>query len=385
MDPTLIETLLNMSESDVLDFKREQYLFANATDDQKSEIVKDIVAFANAWKTTDAYILLGVDENHGGRGLVTGVQGHINDADLQQLVNSKTNRPVSFGYIPVTVDGLPVGIIRVAAKQDRPIFLKKPFGKLKANTVYIRRGSSTAEAGLDEVARMGSSASLAVEPQVEVQLADPPTRNLLGVSTTIRSRVLEKPPPMPPMPEIYDASAVAAVSKLAVAWRASKIRPLSEMMFRPDPEKVIAYRKEVALLTGIGFSVRNAGTLLVRGLRIVLAVPKLDGLRVMEERPEEPTGLVARIYEPSNIAAVDLADTWEVTAAIGSVQPGATAFSDAFWIGSEVERELRLVARVYGDNIPRPADVPIMIKIEVEKGWLDEEVDGDGEDGDDED
>jgi hypothetical protein len=49
--PELIETLLNMSESASLDFKRDQYPLAGASDEQKSELVKDIVAFANAWKS----------------------------------------------------------------------------------------------------------------------------------------------------------------------------------------------------------------------------------------------------------------------------------------------------------------------------------------------
>ena len=48
IDPALIEILLNMAESDVLDFKRDQYPLAGATDDQKGELVKDIVAFDNA-------------------------------------------------------------------------------------------------------------------------------------------------------------------------------------------------------------------------------------------------------------------------------------------------------------------------------------------------
>jgi hypothetical protein len=39
-----------MAESDVLDFKRDQYPLAAATEDQESELVKDVVAFANAWK-----------------------------------------------------------------------------------------------------------------------------------------------------------------------------------------------------------------------------------------------------------------------------------------------------------------------------------------------
>lgn len=98
MNNTIIEELLNEDESSSLDFKRDQYTFDKATDDQKNELLKDILAFSNSWRRTDAYILIGVEEIKGGRSKVVGVSNHIDDANLQQLVNKKTQRPVNFSY-----------------------------------------------------------------------------------------------------------------------------------------------------------------------------------------------------------------------------------------------------------------------------------------------
>jgi hypothetical protein len=42
MNDTLMEELLHEEETETLDFKRDQYLFAGATDDDKGEIVKDV-------------------------------------------------------------------------------------------------------------------------------------------------------------------------------------------------------------------------------------------------------------------------------------------------------------------------------------------------------
>ena len=53
---TLIESLLHQNEGTALDFKKEQYPFQRATDEQKSELLKDILAFANSWRQDDAYI-----------------------------------------------------------------------------------------------------------------------------------------------------------------------------------------------------------------------------------------------------------------------------------------------------------------------------------------
>ena len=119
----------------------------------KSELLKDILAFANTLRRSSAYILIGVDEVKGGRSKVVGVQTHLDDAKLQQFVNSKTQQPVEFAYFPFPTEGVEVGIIEIPV-QERPIYLKKAFGKLEENTVYIRRGSSTMTAALDEIAQM---------------------------------------------------------------------------------------------------------------------------------------------------------------------------------------------------------------------------------------
>jgi predicted HTH transcriptional regulator len=155
MNETLIEELLNEDESSSLDFKRDQYLFEKASDEEKSELLKDLVAFANAWRRTDAYILIGVEEVRGGRSKVVGCSSHFDDARIQQFVNSKTNRPLTFSYEVFPFEGNQLGVFHLPL-QDRPIFLNKDFGKLTRSTVYIRRGSSTDCADPDEIAKMGS-------------------------------------------------------------------------------------------------------------------------------------------------------------------------------------------------------------------------------------
>ena len=154
MDEKLFEELLYENENPTLDFKEEQYSFVGATDEEKSELLKDILAFANAWRRTNAYVLIGVQEVKGGRSIVKGITQHFDDASLQQFINSKTNRPVNFSYIPFAFEGEQVGVIEIH-EQERPIFLLKDFGKLSKDRVYIRRGSSTVIANPEEIAKMG--------------------------------------------------------------------------------------------------------------------------------------------------------------------------------------------------------------------------------------
>ena len=63
---------------------------------QKSELLKDILSFANSWRRTSAYVLIGVEEVKGGRSKVLGVPRHLDDANLHQFFNQKTQRAVEF-------------------------------------------------------------------------------------------------------------------------------------------------------------------------------------------------------------------------------------------------------------------------------------------------
>jgi hypothetical protein len=169
MDAKLLNDLLHEEESATLDFKRDQYPFAGADDATKSELLKDVLAMANAWRRIDAYVLIGVEDVRGGKSNPLGVTTHHDDATLQQFVNSKTNRPITFGYEAAAIDGHQVGILRIDV-QERPYFLKKDYGKLKAATVYVRRGSSTDIADPDEIHRMGAASAHDEPSQIEDKL-----------------------------------------------------------------------------------------------------------------------------------------------------------------------------------------------------------------------
>jgi predicted HTH transcriptional regulator len=98
MNNELFERLLYEEESDTLDFKRDQYRFVKAQDTEKSELLKDILGFANAWRRSEAYIVIGVEDVRGGRANVVGIplSEHLDDHSLQQFVNNLTNQPVRF-------------------------------------------------------------------------------------------------------------------------------------------------------------------------------------------------------------------------------------------------------------------------------------------------
>ena len=159
--PELIDRLLDSGEGVTLDFKRAQYLFEGR--ESKSELLKDVLAFANTPRQDDAYILIGVEEKRGTRSEVVGVEKHLDDANLQQFVNSKTQRPVRFSYREATHDGRSIGVLLIPMQMG-PLYATADYGKVKKHAVYVRHGSSTAIANPDEIRHMGAPTMPAATP-----------------------------------------------------------------------------------------------------------------------------------------------------------------------------------------------------------------------------
>ena len=175
LDLKILECLLNEAEGASLDFKSAQYPFENAHKGEKVELLKDILAFANSWRRTTAYILIGVDEVKGGRSNIVGVDKHLDDASLHQFVNGKTQSPVEFNYQVIQIEGTTIGAIEIPS-QKRPIYLNKNFERLNAREVFIRDGSSTRTATPEEIAKMGAeeviSGTPLLEPRFRIWLVD---------------------------------------------------------------------------------------------------------------------------------------------------------------------------------------------------------------------
>lgn len=155
MSDEILNKLRYRSEGDDLDFKQAQYHFIDGNDITKSEMLKDILAMANAWREGTGYIVLGFKDQRPHPAEVTGITGHIDDAQLQQFVNSKVKPKLTLRYEEHLYDGKTVGLISVP-KQKRPFFIGNAYGKLKSNVVYVRRGSSTDEAEPTEAIAMAS-------------------------------------------------------------------------------------------------------------------------------------------------------------------------------------------------------------------------------------
>jgi hypothetical protein len=347
MNDSLMEQLLHEGESSSLDYKRDQYPFAGATDEEKSELLKDILAFANGWRHAEAYILIGVEEVAGGRSTVVGVSNHIPENDLQQFVNSKTNRPVMFSYRAYPFEGKQVGVITIP-QQDRPIYLTKNYGRLQKHAVYYRQGTTTAVASPDEIARMGSGpvkqrASLIVEfadTQQEVALGD-------RISWTAEFCRMPEPKDIPgpeePSSDIHHP--LLGHIHIPGPLTFDLHERLNERYYYDLAEYEFCRR----LFRKVRLVVSNTGDVPASDVRVEMTVPTKQGIVILRSSkfPDVPKRRVDRITvaamrdmrlrpafrSPGDVDIDENEHRYKVEVDCGTLQPGRRVWSDEFHIG----------------------------------------------------
>lgn len=273
IDEIQIKMLCFKSESETLDFKRDQYKFIGCTDEDKSELLKDILSFANAWREENAYILIGVSEENGHREIV-GINpvDVIDDATIQQFINNKTNKVVPF--ISYTVN-CQKGLVQVIEIRDcgseRPFFSVKDYGKVKKNVVKVKRGSSTDDADLEEIVRMGEHRSLRKQPILEAAICPAGTEDFRTDNVTIRVLNID-----------FDESALNM-------RREDPPRYASIMDTEVSPIDKMDWIKQAFRVCSLNLRLKNVSDIQARDLRIEATLNNTSfGFKALDYFPQKP-------------------------------------------------------------------------------------------------
>lgn len=363
MDKDLLEVLLHQDESETLDFKADQYAFEGVDDTRKGEILKDILAFANSWRREDAYILIGVEEVRGGRSTVCGTSSHLLNRNLQQFVNSKVNRPITFSYTENEFEAQQVGILAIPV-QDRPFFLLKDFGRLKAKTVYIRRGDTTAEATPDEVFRMGSIVNRSdSQPALELAFADLRQRTELGGDITLSCTDYTVPDSIPDY------------GRQERSWETLSTRVGKNFDYLRD---IAEFVRSFGILRPVGFTIHNPSTTAATNVCLRFRIASTNA-RVLskDQMPNQPsTDLFgnlrrAQMLQKKPVSVTAHGDFYEVRVDIGTVQPGMTEWSpEDIFIGCPNSFEIVVEVTISADNLRFPEMRSLGIRSVVESRRL---------------
>ena len=364
----LIESLLYEEESTELDFKRDQYPFDGADDRLKGELLKDILAFTNAWRRADAYILIGIQDIKGGRSVVEGVTTHLDDAKLQQFVNSKTSRPINFSYSALEFEGKQIALIRIPL-QERPVFLLRDFGGLAKHQVYLRRGSSTAIALPDEIARMGVLIDEASSRSPQL------SSNIVcggGDERSATSLELRTEPLIPPANDTIPSFKFPG-SNVADGLSIRSMIPANEEYYKQLAE----YVRFHSALRPFRLSVSNAGTAVAMDVKLVIEA--IDPERKFElvhqsDKPERPRkeslatiGMLSKISSPKpDVECAYSRDRWRIKVTLGKIQAKDTVVSsNVIFVGANSSGELKFDVKIFSDDLPAPAQGMLSLSFEA--------------------
>jgi hypothetical protein len=371
MEYEFFERLLYEEESTTLDFKKQQYSFAKATEEQKSELLKDVLGFANAWRPSEAYILIGVEEVRGGRSNVIGIEksDHLDDHALQQFVSNLTNRPVRFHYEAFGFEDKQVGIIHIEA-QTRPLYLKNDYAKLKKDSVYVRRGSSTdptKPATNDEIAQMGRTPELQ-SAELAIEFADIGSDGSLGTSLVWETEFCEMPKlkDIPPY-ETYELFQSPLYSANSIYYMEMAGYEYTRRLFRP-----------------VRLAVQNRGQVAADELRVEFSIPTEGQVLAIHssEIPRAPKRQTNRfgLLNPSNIRPssrqpgslkIDKNSARiRVEVECGHLQPGRRIWSDIFYLARRKTGDIQFDGRVFAANLPQPKDFNLIVSVNVSNSAL---------------
>lgn len=125
-------------EGTKLDFKREQY-----RKEKYKDLIKDIMAMANAPVEGKRYIITGVKDLPGGTKEYFSIpeKEFVDQATYQQILRENVEPSIDFSYYPIEVDGNLLGVFEIDKCINPPYMMKKDFNGLNKGDCFVRRGS----------------------------------------------------------------------------------------------------------------------------------------------------------------------------------------------------------------------------------------------------
>jgi hypothetical protein len=376
MTTDLFVQLLDQPEGETLDFKRDQYKFVGMKDDNvRSELLKDVLAFANTPRVGEAFIIVGVKKHPGGRSDLVGIQpqtraeDHLDDAQVQQFVNQKANADVKFLYQEFDHAGKTFGVFRIPVTDidgDGFRYVENDYGKVKKYHVYARQGSSTVVLTPDQLYRMGQASVVQPVPSFRIELVDPGSGDAIGTRVEFETTYMVLPDQIPDVrpyvPTVKFGGSEFAIGMADFGCNTDCMREIGEYVHYAN-----AFRSFQVRIT-------NTGSVHATGVRLELTTADSE-VRVWEddEVPDMPrtrrdihipkmSGIRRR--GPDELTVAHERETlYRVTSGELDIQPGRSiTLTPATHISSRSSRTVRVEGHLYGDALRKP--VPVVFEFE---------------------
>ena len=251
--------------------------------------------------------------------------------------------------------------------------MKKDFGKLKKETVYIKRGSSTEIAKLDEIAKMGNSLYQIEQsqPLLEVFFANLEERVLLPNIYQISSLNLKTPKKKDiPDYELPSSGRSGLMSFTLERVNYSYYRNLADFI------------KQHYLYTPVNLAIKNTGPSVARDVRIEIkisdknnVIKAIDEGDLLSSPKDSYSALNSPLFYPKNsiysteyLNVKRISDYWLIEAGVNKVQPkSVTWLENTLFLGTIKSIEFPIETTMYSDDLPEPSVKNLIVKVNSEE------------------
>ena len=143
MDDKKIEMLIQHGEDTKVDYKRTIAINSKSDRKGRAELVRDLIAIANAHEETTGYLLIGVNEQAAGTSdQLVDCQGlDLDDGLMHQIIDEFVDVPITFTFRYQEYKGVMIGIIEIPFSDNRFHVVKKDYTS-SDNTQLLRTGES---------------------------------------------------------------------------------------------------------------------------------------------------------------------------------------------------------------------------------------------------
>ncbi|MCW2292426.1 hypothetical protein M2262_002476 [Pseudomonas sp. BIGb0408] len=302
---------------------------------------------------------------------VVGIQESIDDSQIQQFVHGKVKPKLTFRYEEHLYEGKTIGAI-IIPKQKRPFYLANPYGKLKSNVVYVRRGSSTDEAEPVEIIEMAKEDSGRGNLKVSLSVLAPENTNLPRSFAHTYLQLVEDFPDF----------------EMSRKPRGPFDPPVFSSLERDNGDFWREYAEylqmQEALIT-MRFALTNESAVQLSKAKIEVSVEALDSqpIKMIPGRnlPTQPkptwnisnivSAQEARITNEANLVMDESDYTPVCHIRLGTLLPGEQAKSETLAIIPEASGRLRLKVRILGAELAAPIEQEHLLETTGEVKALD--------------
>lgn len=366
------------NECSYLDFKAQQY-----RPEKHADLLKDVMALANARTDGDRYIVIGVDAppNAERRFLGVPLAELIDAAIWQQLVAENIEPHLDIEYSPFTISDKVLGVIRIPNPSDPPYMMKKDFSVLRRGDAFVRKGSFQARMTRADLDRIHSSKQRAVRRVVEPRLGfDAESYSDRLVITTAPA---DYETPYERAKREIDAAIATKESAEArgipsygrpqfFEWVPYAERSLQDLRkARATVEKTYAKSSLYDIFEKHGYLLNawllNPGTEYLEDVSISLELPFIEGRRLfvadqIHAKPRHDPFGISTYPEPLQIGYPDveqLDDRWKITAHIGNLrhQVPVRVFQEPvrIFVGQECAgKTVQIAVTIFGKQVEKP-------------------------------